>query len=58
MKYFVTGAIGFLGAKVVRQLISKEHHVYAIIRDPGKASELKMTGVQLFKGDVKNYEYC
>jgi uncharacterized protein YbjT (DUF2867 family) len=35
MKYFVTGATGFLGAIVVRQLISKGHHVNAIIRDPG-----------------------
>jgi nucleoside-diphosphate-sugar epimerase len=52
MKYFVTGATGFLGGVVVRELLSRGHQVNAVVRDPGRAAELKKLGTQVFRGDV------
>src|SRR5215208_8543023 len=56
MKYFLTGATGFLGGVLARQLREDGHIVHASIRSPQKASELQSLGVKLFKGDVTNKE--
>jgi nucleoside-diphosphate-sugar epimerase len=56
MKYFLTGATGFLGGVLARQLRQAGHEVHASIRDPGKASELQSLGVNLFPGDVTDKE--
>lgn len=56
MKYFVTGATGFLGNVLARQLRQQGHDVNAFVRDPRKASELQSLGVKLFKGDVTEKE--
>ncbi len=56
MKYFVTGATGFLGGAVVRQLVEARHEVRAAVRDPAKAKGLEGLGVQLFPGDVTDKE--
>ena len=56
MKYFLTGATGFLGGVLARQLRGSGHDVHALIRDPKKASELQSLGVRLFEGDVTEKE--
>ena len=56
MKYFLTGATGFLGGVLARQLRAAGHEVHASIRDVKKASELKSLGVRLFTGDVTDKE--
>ncbi|PKN94529.1 MAG: epimerase [Chloroflexi bacterium HGW-Chloroflexi-6] len=56
MKYFLTGATGFVGGHVARQLIEAGHQVLASVRSPEKASELAALGVQLHKGDVTDKE--
>lgn len=56
MKYFLTGATGFLGGVLARQLRETGHDVHASIRNPGKASELQSLGVRLFQGDVTEKE--
>src|SRR5512138_2220580 len=56
MKYFLTGATGFLGGVLARQLRETGHDVNAVIRSPEKASELQSLGVTLFKGDVTDKE--
>lgn len=56
MKYFITGATGFLGGVLARQLRQAGHEVNASIRDPMKASELQSLGVNLFPGDVTDRE--
>ncbi|HSJ87186.1 MAG TPA: NAD-dependent epimerase/dehydratase family protein [Anaerolineales bacterium] len=56
MKYFLTGATGFLGGVLARQLREAGYEVNAAIRSPQKASELQSLGVQLFKGDVTDKE--
>jgi nucleoside-diphosphate-sugar epimerase len=50
--YFLTGATGFLGGVLARQLVEGGHGVRAIVRSPGKADALRALGVELVAGDV------
>lgn len=52
MKYFITGATGFIGGKLVKRLVSDGHQINALVRDPQKAKELQELGVHLFQGDI------
>ena len=52
MKYFVTGATGFVGGRVARQLAQDGHQVVAVVRDPAKAQDLAGLGIILHSGDV------
>lgn len=54
MKYFVTGATGFVGGQVARQLVADGHQVIALVRDPGKAKDLASLGITLAQGDITN----
>lgn len=56
MKYFVTGATGFLGGSLVRQLQAAGHEVIALVRNPEKAENLQKAGIKLVKGDVTDKE--
>ena len=56
MKYFVTGATGFVGNVLAKQLRAAGHEVHASVRNPEKANELAALGVKLFKGDVTDKE--
>jgi nucleoside-diphosphate-sugar epimerase len=56
MKYFLTGATGFVGGRVARQLAAAGHTVTALVRDPAKAPDLAALGVALVKGDVTDKE--
>jgi nucleoside-diphosphate-sugar epimerase len=52
MRYFVTGATGFLGGAIARQLRDAGHDVVALVRTPAKAGPLRDLGVELADGDV------
>jgi uncharacterized protein YbjT (DUF2867 family) len=52
MKYFVTGATGFVGSHLVRQLVAQGHDVVISVRSPEKATELARLGVAITQGDV------
>jgi nucleoside-diphosphate-sugar epimerase len=52
MKYFVTGATGFIGGRVVQQLVNAGHEVIAVVRDPSKAGSLKHPLITVFRGDI------
>src|SRR5262249_6995812 len=52
MKYFLTGATGFLGGQLARQLVTAGHGVVALVRSPAKATDLAALGVTLAQGDV------
>lgn len=52
MRYFVTGATGFIGGRLVRQLRAAGHEVRALVRAPAHASELAALGASLHTGDI------
>ena len=52
MRYFVTGATGFIGGRVVQQLRAAGHDVAALVRAPSKAKHLSSLGVSLHPGDI------
>ena len=43
-RYFVTGATGFVGAEVAKQLRTRGHRVTVLARAPAKASLLARLG--------------
>lgn len=56
MKYFITGATGFIGGRVARQLREAGHEVVAVVRNPAKARDLADSGVSVHQGDVTDKE--
>jgi len=56
VKYFVTGATGFVGNVLARKLCEAGHEVHASVRSPEKAKELQALGVKVFRGDVTDKE--
>lgn len=52
MRYAMTGATGFLGGELARQLRDSGHEVVALVRDPAKAASLRSHGVELVAGDL------
>lgn len=49
---FVTGATGFLGGRLVRQLVEKGWTVRALHRSPADAARLRALGADPVKGDL------
>ena len=52
MRYFITGATGFIGGEVARQLCGAGHEVVALVRDVEKAHALEELGIELAQGDI------
>jgi nucleoside-diphosphate-sugar epimerase len=52
MKYFVTGATGFIGGRVVQKLVEAKHEVIALARNPQAGKHLAQLGVTIEAGDV------
>ncbi len=52
MRYLVTGATGFIGGKLARELVKRGHEVATVARTPEKAADLKALGVEIYKGDI------
>jgi len=51
-RYFVTGATGFLGGELVKQLVGRGHQVAALVRSFDRAAILKALGIELYAGDI------
>jgi nucleoside-diphosphate-sugar epimerase len=56
MRYMVTGATGFIGSQVTRQLCQAGHQVVAVVRRPKQARDLAALGVELHAGDITDKE--
>lgn len=52
MKAFITGATGFIGGALARQLAARGDTVICLVRDPARAGDLKKIGAQLVRGDI------
>lgn len=53
-RYFVTGATGFIGGEVVKQLVGRGHQVAALVRTLEGTELLTTLGVKLHVGDITN----
>lgn len=51
-RILVTGATGFVGSAVARALLSSNHEVMGLVRDPRRADELAARGMTVLEGDM------
>ncbi len=56
MKYYITGATGFIGGKLTRKLIEQGHEIVALVRSKERAQDLKELGATLIEGDITDIE--
>jgi dihydroflavonol-4-reductase len=56
VRVFVTGGAGFIGRSLCRQLRERGDEVVAVVRDPGRATELEDIGCEVRAGDLTSPE--
>lgn len=56
MKTFVTGATGFIGASIVRELLRDGREVRALVRQGADTTNLAGLDIELWQGDLRDGE--
>lgn len=56
MRIFLTGATGFIGWKIVAELIDSGHQVLGLVRSDGGREALMRAGAQAHRGDLEDLD--